>query len=92
MKRTTVTILTLLLSSTYGVAAENSPGPVLDPAQCTAVWSITERDGDTLTEEKARPFIVNFTMVDTDGDGRITQEEFQKACKGGLVKSEKMNP
>jgi hypothetical protein len=31
-------------------------------------------------------------MVDTNGDGQITPEEFQMGCKGGWVKSEKMNP
>jgi hypothetical protein len=92
MKRTTPTLLVVTLSIGHALAASDAPGPTLDPAQCTAVWSLTERQGDILMEDKARPFIVNFKMVDADGDGRITQEEFKKGCKGGLVKSQKMSP
>jgi hypothetical protein len=92
MQRAAFTVLTGFLGMTYGLEATEAPGPALDPSQCAAVWAVTERDGDTLSEGKARPFIVNFTMVDSNGDGRITQEEFEKGCKGGWVKSEKMNP
>jgi hypothetical protein len=92
MKRATLTVLAVMLGVADGFAATDTPGPVLDPARCTAVWSLTERNGDTLSESNARPFIVNFTMVDADGDGRITQDEFQKGCEGGWVKSDKMMP
>ena len=92
MQRAAFAALALLLGTAYAIAASDTPGPTLDPAECTAVWSLTEREGDTLVKAKARPFVVNFTMVDTNGDGQITQEEFQKGCKGGWVKSSKMNP
>jgi Ca2+-binding EF-hand superfamily protein len=46
---------------------------------------MTERDGDTLSEGKAAPFIVNFKMVDADNDGKITEAEFKEGCKKGLV-------
>jgi hypothetical protein len=92
MKHTTFAVLAVVLCSGHALAASDTPGPALDPAQCTAVWSLTEREGDSLSEGKARPFIVNFRMVDTNRDGQITQEEFQKGCRGGWVKSEKMNP
>jgi len=44
-----------------------------------------ERDGDTLSEGKARPFIVNFKMVDTNGDGKISWDEFKAGCAKGMV-------
>jgi Ca2+-binding EF-hand superfamily protein len=31
------------------------------------------------------PYIVNFKMVDVDGDGKITADEFKAACGKGLV-------
>jgi hypothetical protein len=57
----------------------------LDDAKCTSVWSLTEREGDTLSQGQAAPFIVNFDMVDADGDGKITEAEFKEGCKQGLV-------
>ncbi|MET0688723.1 MAG: hypothetical protein ABWY38_05945 [Methyloceanibacter sp.] len=38
-----------------------------------------------LSEHKAAPFIVNFKMVDTDGNGKISQDEFKQGCKASLV-------
>jgi EF hand len=68
----------------------------LDEANCQAVWKLTERDGDVLTADKATPYIVNFQMVDTNKDGRISEAEFAEGCNGGWVlqaeKSDKMQP
>jgi hypothetical protein len=64
------------------------PGAVLDDAKCEAVWTKTEREGDTLSEGKAAPFIVNFKMVDANNDGKITQDEFKDGCKKGFVQEE----
>ena len=38
-------------------------------------------NGDTLAKDKAVPFVVNYEMVDTDKDGKISQSEF-KADRG----------
>jgi Ca2+-binding EF-hand superfamily protein len=43
----------------------------------------------TLSKDQAVPYIVNFSMVDVDGDGNITAEEFKAACGKGLVKNTK---
>ena len=99
MKLATMTTLAILLSASYAFAGGGAPvpptpeggppsgrpGAVLDDAKCQAVWSLTERDGDILSEDKAAPFIVNFKLVDTDGDGKISQDEFKAGCKKGLV-------
>jgi hypothetical protein len=68
------------------------PGPVLDDAKCTAVWEITEREGDVLVADKAAPFIANFEMVDTDKDGKVTQAEFKEGCKNGWVQEKPSKP
>lgn len=68
-----------------GGDASGRPGAVLDDAKCQTVWSLTERQGDVLSEDKAAPFIVNFQMVDTDGNGKISQDEFKQGCKNGWV-------
>ena len=68
------------------------PGPVLDDQKCTAAWEMTEREGDTLVKDKAVPFIVNFEMVDADGDGKVTQNEFKDGCSKGLVQEQASKP
>jgi hypothetical protein len=41
--------------------------------------------GDTLSQDKAVPFVVNFQMVDTDKDGKISQAEFTAGCGKGWI-------
>jgi hypothetical protein len=98
MKR--VLLATTLLLATAGLAfagpgsgepvtpadpASGRPSAVLDDAQCSDVWSLTQRQGDALTEGEAAPFIVNFKLVDANADGKISQAEFKDGCKKGLV-------
>lgn len=68
------------------------PGAVLDETKCKSVWSLTEREGDTLAKDKAAPFIVNFEMVDTNKDGKVTQDEFTEGCKKGFVQEAASKP
>jgi len=62
------------------------PSAVLTDTQCQEVWKKAVPSGDTLAQADAAPYIVNFTQVDTDGDGVISIAEFQAACGKGLVK------
>jgi hypothetical protein len=48
---------------------------------------MTGRQGDALVADKAAPFIVNFEMVDTNKDGKVTEDEFKQGCKNGWVNS-----
>lgn len=68
------------------------PSQVLDDKKCTAVWEMTEREGDTLAKGNAAPFIVNFEMVDADGDGKVTQDEFKEGCSKGWVQEQASKP
>jgi hypothetical protein len=52
----------------------------------------TDREGDTLSQDKAAPFIVNFTMVDTNKDGKVSQDEFTDGCAKGLVQEQASKP
>ena len=102
MKLSTFTALATIVGTSYAFAGAGAPvpekpeggppsgrpGAILDDAKCQAVWSMTQREGDTLSGDKAAPFIVNFTMVDTDGDGKVTQAEFSEGCKKGLVQEQ----
>jgi hypothetical protein len=106
MKLSTISALATIVGTSYAFAGAGAPvpekpeggppsgrpGAILDDAKCQAVWSMTQREGDTLSGDKAAPFIVNFTMVDTDGDGKVTQAEFSEGCKKGLVQEQASKP
>ena len=98
MRIVTATSLIFLLTTGFAMAGPGSgepktpsdpssgrPGAILDDGKCTSVWGMTQRDGDALSEGKAAPFIVNFKMVDTDGDGKVSEAEFKDGCKKGWV-------
>lgn len=55
--------------------------------QCKALWTMASPHGDTISKDQATPYVVNFTMVDSDNDGTIDADEFQKGCKAGQVKA-----
>ena len=44
-------------------------------------------NGDTLAGDKAVPYVVNFQMVDTDKDGKISAAEFKSGCGKGWIQS-----
>jgi hypothetical protein len=47
-------------------------------------------NGETLSKDKATPFVVNYEMVDTDKDGKISAAEFTAGCgKGWIQKADK---
>jgi hypothetical protein len=67
----------------YGIAAEQ--GKPLDKTACQALWTkATDGDKD-LSEEKAGNYVVQFTLVDVNGDGRISDIEWKNGCTAGLV-------
>jgi EF hand len=101
MKIATFAAAAVLLSSGYAFAGGGAPVPegsqtgepsgrpsaVLDSAQCQTVWKMASPNGDTLANDKAAPYIVNFQMVDTDKDGKISAAEFKTGCGKGWVQS-----
>ncbi|HEU4476536.1 MAG TPA: hypothetical protein VFR71_07585 [Methyloceanibacter sp.] len=102
MKLATFAAAAILLSSTYALAGPGAPPPegsqekppsgrpgkVLSEAECTKAWETAGPDGDTLSKDKAVPFILNFQMVDTSNDAKISQEEWNEGCKKGWVSAD----
>ena len=101
MKLATFTAAAVLLSAGYAFAGGGAPVPegsqsgepsgrpsaVLDDAACQNVWKMASPNGDTMSGDKAAPFIVNFQMVDTDKDGKISAAEFKTGCGKGWIQS-----
>ena len=99
MKLTALTAAALVLGAGYAFAGAGAPVPegsqtpppsgrpsaALDDATCQSVWKMASPNGDTLSKDKATPFVVNYDMVDTDKDGKISQAEFQDGCAKGWI-------
>lgn len=68
------------------------PGAILDAAQCDEAWTNAANGADHLTAEQAGPVVANFEMVDADGDGKVTKDEFSEGCKKGVVQRHASKP
>jgi hypothetical protein len=102
MKVTTFAALAVLVSAGYAYAgggapvpegsqkdpASGRPGKVLSEAECSKAWETAGPDGDTLSQDKAAPFIANFDLVDTSKDAKISQDEWQAGCEKGWVSAD----
>jgi len=102
MKIATVAALTVLLGAGYAYAGGGAPvpegsqkdppsgrpGKVLSEAECTKAWQTAGPDGDTLSQDKAEPFILNFQMVDTSKDAKISEDEWKAGCEKGWVSAD----
>ena len=102
MKFATVAAMAVLLSAGSAFAGAGAPvpegsqkdppsgrpGKVLSEAECTKAWQTAGPDGDTLSKDKATPFILNFEMVDTSKDAMISQQEWKDGCSKGWVSAD----
>jgi hypothetical protein len=102
MRVTTLTAVMLISAATYAFAGGGAPvpegsqkddpsgrpGKVLSEAECTEAWETAGPDGDTLSKDKATPFILNFEMVDTSKDAEISADEWKDGCAKGWVSAD----
>lgn len=102
MKVTTLTAVLLLSSATYAFAGAGAPvpegsqkeppsgrpGKVLNDAECQKAWEMASPDGDTISKDKAEPYILNFQMVDTSKDAKISADEWKAGCAKGWISSD----
>jgi len=65
---------------TSAFAAKN-----LNDSDCDAAWTMASPHGETLSQGKSKAFVINYTMVDKNADGAISQDEFKEGCKAGQV-------
>jgi len=53
---------------------------------CNTAWSKIEgTKTGSITETQAKSTVKNFSSVDANRDGKLTQAEFTEACRQGLV-------
>jgi hypothetical protein len=61
-------------------------GPPLDNTECARAWAMASRTSSPVPFEKAEPYVLDFTVIDVDRDGKISEQEFKDACRNGWVK------
>ena len=90
MKLTTIAGSAALLSAMFVFAGSTAQAAnvAVPPEKCNSAWSMASPGGDTIAKGAVTPLVLDFTMVDTDADGTIDKDEFNKACSAGLVKAD----
>jgi len=57
-------------------------------AECAALWNrVDASKAGNLSESQAKPYVTDFKALDTNGDKKLSQSEFQAGCDKGLVHS-----
>jgi len=79
-----VQMFAVLLISCLAAASLANAAPNED--QCKVGWTIASPNGDALSADSAVPYIVDFSMTDSNGDAVIDASEFQNACVAGTSK------
>jgi hypothetical protein len=67
-----------------------SPGGAMKmtQAECAALWNrVDSGKAGNLTENQVKAYVTDFKALDTNGDKKISQSEFQAGCDKGLVHS-----
>ena len=86
--RLTILTVGVFLSAGFAFSAHavDEPKP-LDDAKCDAAWTMASPNGDAVSKDQVTPYVINYTMVDSDADGKVSAEEFKKGCAAGQVKA-----
>jgi hypothetical protein len=88
MKLVNLTCLAGLLAIGFGSSVALAADMAVPADKCNKAWSMASPGGDTISKGANVPFVMDFTMVDSDKSGTITKDEFNKACSSGMVKAD----
>jgi hypothetical protein len=88
MRTLTLTSLAFLVGAGFAGSVAQAADMAVPAEKCNAAWTMASPGGDTIAKGAAVPVVLDFTMVDTNADGAIDKDEFNKACSAGLVKAD----
>jgi hypothetical protein len=79
---------TAMAQTTKSPSAGSSGAMKMTQAECTALWNrVDASKAGNLSESQLKAYITDFKAVDTNGDKKVSQSEFQAGCDKGLVHS-----
>lgn len=88
MKLSTVTYLIALAGAGLASSAALAANIAVPADKCAAAWKMASPGGDAIASGADVPVVLNFTMVDSNKDGKVDADEFNKACSAGLVQAD----
>jgi len=88
MKLVNLTCLAGALAIGFGSSVALAADMAVPADKCNKAWSMASPGGDTISKGANVPFVMDFTMVDSDKSGTISKDEFNKACSSGMVKAD----
>jgi len=60
----------------------------MSQAECSALWNrIDSTKAGNISESQVKAYVTDFKALDTNGDHKLSQSEFQAGCDKGLVHS-----
>src|SRR5262249_16399546 len=60
----------------------------MSQAECAALWNrVDSGKAGNPTETQLKNYVTDFKAIDTNGDKKVSQSEFQAGCDKGLVHS-----
>jgi len=68
-----VIVLVGIASGAQAAAKPGKPGSGMTDAKCQATWITVSPNGAAISKDKFVPYTVDFTTLDTDNDGIISQ-------------------
>ena len=89
MRLTILTCATILVGAVSGAQAAEKGKP-LDDAQCKATWTIVSPNGAAISKDKPVPYIIDWTMVDTNKDAMSRRQRVQGGLPGRLDSGSKL--
>lgn len=87
MKRHALMLTAALMATGLAASTALAANIPVPHEKCNAAWAMASPNGDTLSKGANVPFVLDFTMVDSNKDAAITADEFNKACSSGQVKA-----
>jgi hypothetical protein len=88
MKLSTVTYLIALAGAGLAGTAAFAANVAVPADKCDAAWHMASPGGDAIASGASVPLVLDFTMVDSNKDGSIDKDEFNKACAAGQVQAD----
>jgi Ca2+-binding EF-hand superfamily protein len=68
--------------------AQNNTNMQVSQSECQQLWKqLNPSNAATINSAQSQSLVSDFKKVDTDNDGTIDLNEFNKGCNSGLVKN-----